>query len=536
MNGPPTELDQARWEALIDREALGEALDAEQRGQVLRYEAAHPELAHERMIFEATIRSLHVQLDQFDQPELERDAAAALAALARYRSEREQPEPEPLTSPSHWWIAAALATAAGVLLWGGLRYASDQPSDTAANHEPPPLANQPKLATTPGPVDALPPPAAPVDPIGGLSMIALAGEPLELGAALDSTAADRACVSWSAPTAVACFEGKVSTLASPTSRVGERTLRLDSGRLVVALAPLGPGQRFTVKTSVGTVSAIGTVFAIEIHEGQTWVTVLEGRVELRDPTVRALSAGRRTSLRGEVPGDEPTPLPADSIPSALQELVSLAKLLRASPGDAGLIVPATPEHSLRLDGHALEGPAQLLLAPGPHRLEWIALQAEATEPIERTVTLESGAVVDLRHAFAPAVPSAKPSGAGKAPSAKQLAEAAQRHREDRDYDKTAALYQQLLRRYPDSPEATNVPVRLGDLLASQGDHQGALDAYAIYLERGAKQLAREAEFGRIEALRALGRRSEERAAIEAFLATRPDDYRKLELEAWLQAD
>jgi predicted TPR repeat methyltransferase len=95
------------------------------------------------------------------------------------------------------------------------------------------------------------------------------------------------------------------------------------------------------------------------------------------------------------------------------------------------------------------------------------------------------------------------------------------------------LYRALLDHYPDSPEAVNVPVRLGDLLASTGDHQGALQAYELYLERGAKQLAPEAEFGRILALRALGRSNEEAAAITNYASTWPDDYRRPELEARL---
>ena len=50
------------------------------------------------------------------------------------------------------------------------------------------------------------------------------------------------------------------------------------------------------------VSAIGTVFAVEIYEGRAWVTVLEGRVELRDPTVRALKAGHNGEI--EVAGPD----------------------------------------------------------------------------------------------------------------------------------------------------------------------------------------------------------------------------------------
>ncbi len=549
--------EQARWEALIDREAIGEALDTDERSFIDTYEAAHPKLALERAVFDAAIASLREQLDEDRDDELT-CAREATAALERYRSERDDRPQAPATSPEPpsrklWRIAgglaaaAGLATAAGLAAWFGLRHTNDQDApklgagETIEHGPPAPSPEQPR----PQPVDPRPAPAAPVDPIGRLSMVAGPGAEapggIELGLpvapgdrvtqVLDSeTNIDRACVSWTAPTAVVCFEGEL--LASPSPELGERRLRLRSGRLVAALEPLGPGQRFTVETMVGTVSAVGTVFAVEIYEGRAWVTVLEGRVELRDPTVRMLAAGQRTSLRGEVPGDEPTPLEADATPSALAQLVGLAELLRASPGDAQLSIPALGEHSLRVDGHLLDGPARLAIAPGEHALDLVdPLDAVV---LDERVEVEASTPIDLARVLAPALDSgdSKP-GARKTPSAKQLAEAAQRNRMARDYEETARLYRELLERYPDSPEAANVPVRLGDLLASTGDHQGALAAYELYLDRGAKQLAPEAEYGRIQALRALGRKADERAAIEAFVHARPDDYRSIELEARL---
>ncbi len=473
--------EQARYEALIDREAIGEALAADEREFVERYEAARPELARERALFEAAIAALRGQVedDEDNAGDELGQARAAAAALARYRSEREAERPSAWPRRLAW--TAGVAAAAGLAIWLGLRSGADEEPKLGERVETPsPRENSepPRLQ----PVDPRPAPGAPVDASGRLSLVR--GEGLDrldglLGRSFapgegsselfgPDAEVERACVSWTEPIAVVCFEGQLSPAAAP--RQGERRVRLESGRLVAALAPLGPGQRFTVETLVGTVSAIGTVFAVEIHEGRTWVTVLEGRVELRDPTVRALAAGQRTSLRGEVPGDEPTLRTSDAVPAALVELVELAQQLRADP-DAALALAEDPSSSA----------------------------------------------------------AAKPSAPARPASAKQLAEAAQRHRMARDYDATARVYRELLERYPDSPEAANVPVRLGDLLASTGDHQGALEAYELYLERGAKQLAPEAEYGRIRALRALGREAEERAAIAAFIAARPDDYRSVEL-------
>jgi hypothetical protein len=526
-----------RFEALIDREAIGEELTAEERAFVAAHEAAHPELAQERAIYEAAIHSLHEQLEAEEDEQLL--AREAEAALERYRSERPAAAVVGVrnNNTSRRVAIGALALAAGLALWLGLRPSDSEDAQLGAKQPTPPPTQNPEQAR-PQPVDPRPAPAIPVDPIGRLSMVASdqpieLGLPLELGASLFDpelgAEVERACVSWSAPTAVVCFEGELASVENPEQ--GERRLFLESGRLVAALAPLAPGQRFTVETVVGTVSAIGTVFAVEIYEGRAWVTVLEGRVELRDPTVRVLTAGHRTSLRGEVPGDEPTPLEPDAIPTALTQLVSLAELLRASPGDARVSVPPLGEHVLQLDGFELDGPARVSIAEGDHALR--LLDAREAIVLEQGITLDPRAELDLTDTLPAGSASAKPSDTSKAPSAKQLAEAAQRERAAKHYDETAKLYRELLRRYPDSPEAANVPVRLGDLLASTGDHQGALEAYERYLERGSKQLLPEAEYGRILALRALGREADERAAIEAFVTARPEDYRSAELQTRL---
>lgn len=564
---PDSGADRARWDALIDREALGEVVfDPDDSSFIHRYEAEHPELAHERSLFAAAIASLREQVEDADDPDvvgvddeltLAREAAAA---LQRYRSEPAAPAPElahgvdpaaslanpPSTTSSasrRWWIAGLAVAAAGLAVWIGVRETKPPTTigaDTKAPSERDTRGTQPpsQLRT---PIDPSPVPGAPVDPVARLSMVDVnIGSNVELGQTiapgqtsaqlLGSAVIDRACISWSAPTAVVCFEGEVSVL--PGTESGQRRLRLESGRLVAALDPLGPGQRFTVETVVGTVSAIGTVFAVENHEGREWVTVLEGRVELRDPMVRVLTAGRRTSLRGEVPGDEPTPLAADTIPSALAQLVGLAELLRASPGQARLHIPVLGEQRLFLDGHVIDGPATLSLAAGAHTLR--STDADDLSLVEQSIDLDDEAPFNLGELLTATLDPAedKPS-MRKTPSAKQLAEAAQRERMARDYKETARLYRELLDRYPDSPEAANVPVRLGDLLITIGDHSGALEAYELYLERGARQLAPEAEYGRIRTLRALGHTADERAAIQAFIAARPDDYRSTELASRL---
>jgi hypothetical protein len=59
------------------------------------------------------------------------------------------------------------------------------------------------------------------------------------------------------------------------------------------------------------------------------------------------------------------------------------------------------------------------------------------------------------------------------------------------------------------------------LLSAQGDAHAALASFEGYLARGGP-LVREASFGRVRALRALGRLNDERAALDEFLRSFPD--------------
>ncbi|PRQ08825.1 FecR domain-containing protein [Enhygromyxa salina] len=530
--------DAQRWEALIDREVVGESLSDDERAFVREYEAGHPECAKERELWALALDALaEPEIDAVVDTDAELEQLGA-RALAAFRAEQQpaaslrQPRRRPPLA-----AMATLAAAAGLLVWLGTRGEDPQQVGDAGSSARPdqPVETAPEIDHERAPASA---DATPVDSVGWLSMSSMSSTPgssgTELGGAVGPGAklSVPGCVSWANPSAVVCFEGALELPGA--SEVGQRRVHLDEGRLVAALDPLGPGQRFTVETVLGSVTAIGTVFAVESHEGRVWVTVLEGRVELRDPSVRLLEVGQRTSMRGEIGSDEPSPV--EVTPTALTQLAGLAELLRASPGTAQLSIPAQGELSLQLDGHALGGGVMdLSLAAGVHALGVFDDRGELLA--ERRLELEEGEPLELAGLLggfdAAGDGQARVSAKQPTPSAKQLAEAAQRERAAGHHGETAGLYRALLEHYPDSPEAVNVPVRLGDLLASTGDHVGALEAYDLYLERGAKQLAPEAEFGRILALRALGRRGDEAVAIAAFLSARPDDYRRGELEGRL---
>lgn len=108
-------------------------------------------------------------------------------------------------------------------------------------------------------------------------------------------------------------------------------------------------------------------------------------------------------------------------------------------------------------------------------------------------------------------------------TARDLLQRAQKRRAARDWRGAAASYRLLLARFPTSSAARAVRVALGMLcLDHLGDAVGALrlfDAYLRATRRGA--LAQEAAYGRIRALRKLGRRRAERRAMRSFLKYYP---------------
>jgi len=82
-------------------------------------------------------------------------------------------------------------------------------------------------------------------------------------------------------------------------------------------------------------------------------------------------------------------------------------------------------------------------------------------------------------------------------------------------------YGDLQRRYPSSAEAKATLVSAGDLFRSMGNNQAALASYNRYLQSGNTALASVARAGKLQALRNLGRRSEERAQIVQELKRQP---------------
>jgi TolA-binding protein len=95
-------------------------------------------------------------------------------------------------------------------------------------------------------------------------------------------------------------------------------------------------------------------------------------------------------------------------------------------------------------------------------------------------------------------------------------------------------YRKLEQTFPDSAEARAALVSLGQLQLGQlGQPEAALRSFRAYLAAPG-QLQQEAEHGSILALQKLGRKAEERRAIEAFVARYPKSVQAVALKERLE--
>lgn len=413
-------------------------------------------------------------------------------------------------------------------------------------------------------------PAAPVSPVmveARMTLIAgeirvdgrsaAAGTPLTPGASLE-VASGRACLR---------VDPGVSVCLTPGSRAhltrlerGDRRLELSQGALFASLDPQPAGTSFTVATRAGTVTAVGTAFSVDVPEGEGPVIthVLHGVVAVRaaanDAEVRVARSERVALADGKV-----SPLPAAADPAEAPSPLS--------PWDGGAW--AAVEVTSRVAGALVTvdgvpfGPAPLsaLIAPGAHRLalqvngESIAQDVIDLAPEERFAKMypSEPPPTDARTASPSASPSgsgaagaspapgaAVPGGAsppGNAPraTASDLLRGARAARAEGRYAEAAAAYRSLQKTYPTSGEAQASLVSLAELeLSHLGHPEQALRRFDAYLASGGA-LAQEARYGRIRALRALGRTKDERAAINAFLAAYPTSVQSSALRERLQA-
>jgi ferric-dicitrate binding protein FerR (iron transport regulator) len=484
-----------RWIALSDREAVGEALSADDQ----RYLREHASACEACGAEAATFREIEGLVEAPPRDESSRPEGRnppAVVGLSRGRVARRLGV----------GVATLAACAAAVFLEWRPPRATPPPTGASLG-----TVTAPRLTATSGKV-------------GVDARMAQAGESLSVGAVVETAEGD-ACLS---------IPSGITACLSPGSRVRvlelgpNRRLEVLRGKLAAELEPQPPGASFAVVTREGTATAIGTAFSVEVPEdgGHVITRVLHGTVLVH---TNGGSDSRVVAHSQVVLTRDVTPLPREEEAQELELIEHAPSTTNAQP--AVLRVESTPAGAaLKVDGRVMgRTPASLLLDPGEHRIEIDEEENEARD----VVHLEPGE--ELKRAFvlprtSPAGPSASahasaappsPSAPAQYGSPEELLLAARARGAHGDARGAAAAYHELFTSYPRSAEAEVARVAYGELeLGALGNPQGALVAFDEYLRTGGP-LGEEASYGKIRALRALGRTADEEAAVRAFLERFP---------------
>jgi tetratricopeptide (TPR) repeat protein len=344
----------------------------------------------------------------------------------------------------------------------------------------------------------------------------VAGETLATGSVI-SVSSGQACAL--APPGVTVCLDEGSKLSIEKLETTQRRFRLHSGHVVAHLDPQPPGGSFGFETPAGSVVAKGTVFSLRTDGSNVTLRVHEGTVlNSRGSETSAYAAPSAALLSSARPSHA-----MDEVGSADERLIDLAQYF-SDASQAMLTVAAAGGSSVLLGDFSLGmTPLSALVRPGDYRME---VSRPGLASIIERLSFEPGSRV-ARTYEASAEPTASGNEGTKrergvgASSATGLLEQARELRSGRKYKQANSVYQRLLRDYPGSAEARVALVSLGELQLSQmGDAAGALRSFDAYL-RGGGGLSQEASYGRIRALRQLGRANEARAASDAFLRAYP---------------
>ncbi|MBX3210318.1 MAG: tetratricopeptide repeat protein [Labilithrix sp.] len=206
----------------------------------------------------------------------------------------------------------------------------------------------------------------------------------------------------------------------------------------------------------------------------------------------------------------------------LRVMLPLAAAFAASIATAAVYVSRSSEPEP--PPAPVEAPEPPPAAPEGHAKTSTIMPAESRpEPSVSVHDLPSAkplaAVTSDTVAFSPPPPADSPV------TAAELFREANAERRAGNLNKAVDQYRALQKRYPDAPETQASRVSLGRLLLDRhGDASGALAQFEAYLagaQADGGTLAEEARLGRALAFEKLGRRDDERRALEELLVRHP---------------
>jgi len=299
---------------------------------------------------------------------------------------------------------------------------------------------------------------------------------------------------------------------------------LEKGRLLARLDHQPAGRTFLVRTAQAEVQAVGTRFSVGISDdGQTQVRLHEGKVTVR--AANHVASDLAAPVQARV-GDDirlaPMPAAASQDDDLLSDLSTLPRTeTRAIARIASIPVGAEVWFD---NGARGKTPVSTVLAADAH----VRLAMAGYVPVSEWIPVADGATIErsimLTRLAAPAEQPDRPARAhreARLPSPSRLLAMAQALRARGAYDACAKVYRRLWSEFPGSEESKVSMISLGELELGKRNHPAAaLEAFGAYLRVGGT-LEREARYGRIRALRAVGRDGEADAESATFLRDYP---------------
>jgi hypothetical protein len=509
------------WIALSDRAAAGESLLDAERDFLLGHAEGCAACGAEARVFGALGKALDdPSLLSEPLPDIPSGPPGPLST-ARARTLRTAPRKRKLAALA--MAAALLAAIVGVL---GFR-ALQRPVRVAASHAP---------ASFPRPLVAFVTGDARVN-----QQRAVAGQRLAPGDVVH-VAAGELCLL--VPPGVTVCAGEGSALVVGSVETSERRLGLRTGHVLARLQRQRPGSSFGFDTTRGPIVATGTIFSVEASGEDVRLRVQEGTVVSGEGSNTESFVAPVAARLGASPERSSIASDGAARDARLAELSGMWTDDAACPLDVGA---GAQGGSVTVDGEYLgRTPLTALLRPGSHRL---SVEQPGFAPVAERLSLHGTDRVVRSYELLP-IPSAsiaavepaprvRAATSGSAPKSEPAASAAvllaqaRALRSAGRFSDAHAAYRRLLAEHSGSAEAQAALISLGELqLAQSGDANGALRSFDGYLRSGGA-LSQEARYGRIRALRRLGRHAEERAAIEKFLADYPRSVQAATLRARL---
>lgn len=525
--------DVARWDALLERQAVGDTLSEADQSFMDAFADAHPECARELQLMQA-LSDLDAAPDA-DSGALVDSVMRALTESTDSADDGEDGEPEALSiSPpaarrSVLWMAAAAVAALG--LWTQLMPA---PAARQARNS---TRNDSRMDATLDMDMPMPPASARLELVYSSGDARIDGRPAAAGPTLlregetVATGAGTACFVLD-PGIDVCLEGhsrlRVAALAAP-----ERRLQLLSGQVALRLDKQPAGNSVTIDAGGITSTAIGTAFSVR-HDGSGVATsVMEGRVRVHDGARShmvgahqrvAVDTARNAELSALSRSDEAPAWGALSGRALWQGEVS-GDLHVTGPAGATVWLDGRTVGSLPLSSLVPVGSHMLVVKHAGQVVHELHFEARAGQREE--VVVRAPAATAGRQAGAEPGSSGARGAAPRPPkrSAAELLSGARHMMVEGRWADAADIYRALRRRHPDSPEARTVQVSLAQLeLDRLGRPAEALALIDHYLGSGETVLQEEARYTRIRALRRLGLPSAELDAIGVFLAAHPRSF------------